>query len=233
MKNAKADHREHWLLLKSTGCMILSAAAFLLLLRHAAPVEEEDKFFGGGVSLLLARTPGEIKAFRRWTELNDPSHIFGFSSIGVFSRAVGREEKVELPSVRIYSPESMESALFLPAAQKAMPLEMETNSAGSPVIREKLPVEKRGLALKGMPVFDESGEIAAVLENIPETKKVNALLLRAGNNAAGVDFRIIESSGDRNFDRSVVQALERSAGRGKTFSGVLAVWPDPKEKGRK
>ena len=233
MKSSRADHREHWLLLKSIGCVTLTTAAFWLLLRHVSPVEEKDKFFGGRVSLLLARTPDDVKEFRRWMELNDPSRIFGYSSAGIFSRTVTREGKVELPSVRFYTPESMKTVLYLPVAPKIMPLEMEKTAETPAVIRESPFAGNVSLSLKGVPVFDEKGEIVTTLENIPGTNGEKALLLRAGNSAAGVDFSIIESSGDRNFDRSVTLALERFAQKGKNFAGVLAVWPDPKEKAEK
>lgn len=233
MKSSRADFHEHWLLLKSMGCMILITAAVLLLLRHASPAEEKDKFFGGGVSLLLARTPEDVKAFRRWRDLNDPGRIFGYNATGVFARSVVMERQMELPALRVFSAGSMETALYTPVAQKSMPLEMEKSVAAPAVIRENLSAAKSFPAPEGVTVFNERGEIVEVLKNIPAARKENALLLRAGKSAAGIDFRIIESSGDRRFDRSVASALENAVRKGKSFNGVLAVWPDPKRKEQK
>ena len=90
-------------------------------------------------------------------------------------------------------------------------------------------MQKSPFVFAGLPVFNEKGEELIRLEGIPETNMVNVLLIRAGHNMAGQEFRIVGSSGDRRVDRSVAKALSKFAEKGKRFSGILAVWPESGE----
>ncbi|MBO5790933.1 MAG: hypothetical protein J6S54_00500 [Lentisphaeria bacterium] len=229
MKNFRRDNQENLLLLKSFFCVLLAAAAILLLLCHSSPVEEKQKFYGGGVSLLLAHTPEESSDFLRWSELNDPSRIFGYNSEGIFSASVKQKAPMAYPVLRSYIPDSFDTALYLPDVQKSEPLKIEKSSGTFSVPRGISPERKVPFVSAGIPVFDEKGHVVTRLENIPDTPKAEALLIRVGSNRAGQEFRVIESSGDRMFDRSVTGALKGLARKGKNFSGILAVWPEAGE----
>lgn len=229
MKNSRQDKQEHLLLLKSFIYVLLAAAAILLLLCHVAPVEEKKKFYGGGVSLLLAHTPEESHDFRRWAELNDPSRIFGYNSEGIFSASVKQKAPEIYPVLRSFMQDSFDTALYMPAEQKSEPLKIEKSSGSLVVPRGIVPDQKTPFVSAGIPVFDERGAVVTRLENIPDTAKAETLLIRVRSNMAGQEFRVIESSGDRKFDRSVTGALKGLARKGKNFSGILAVWPDAGE----
>ena len=229
MKDSKRDNRENWLLLISFGCVLLAAAAVLLLLHHAKPRGAEGRGYGGGVSLLLAHTPEERNEFRRWTELNDPSRMFGYNSVGIFSASVERKTPLKVPVLRSFIQESFDNALYMSSEQKMEPLKIENSAAALIVPRRSLSMQKSPFVFAGLPVFNEKGEELIRLEGIPETNMVNVLLIRAGHNMAGQEFRIVGSSGDRRFDRSVAKALSKFADKGKRCSGILAVWPESGE----
>lgn len=233
MKSSREDKREHWLLFKSISGVLLASVAILLLLRHASPVEESNKYFGGGVSLLLARTPEDVKDFRRWAELNNPGNIFGYGSAGGFTRSVALVRPLTLPVVCPPRSEVVNAAFFKPAVPESLPLKMEQSTAAVKVVLQNGSVEKRPFVNAGIPVYDEKGKILTRLENIAETNAANALLLRVRKSAGGAEFCVIGSSGDKKFDRSVTGALEKMTNKDELFYGVLAVWPDPKESEKK
>lgn len=219
------------LLLKSLLCVALVSTAALLLLRHAVPVEKENKFFGGSVYLLVAQTPEDSMQFFRWAELNRPSNIFGYNSRGIFSKAVPQSENPILPVVR-----SAVLPSFLPLPlpigrgdHLLTPVAVEKGSgAGSDVLPSRTGNDRAPFAFSGVQVFNEKGDVVATLHGVSGTGGVKPLLMRSRQSVSGTEFAVVESSGDRDFDRSVTDALIQRTLRGESFNGIFAVWPDIK-----
>ena len=213
-------------MMKSLLAVLLITAAVLLFMRHAVPVEKEKKFFGGGVSLLLAHNEDDIKAFQRWAKINDPASVFGYNSEGIFTRSVVRKAPLQLPVVRTGIPDIPESALYQQMKLEIPLLEMEKNLRAQGRLAEVKKEDKKPFRFNGIPVFDEKGGEVARLDSLPGTNMINALLLKCVEQMTGTTFLVIESSGDRKFDKNVVSELEKLAAGGRRFSGVLALWPE-------
>ena len=228
MKKAIADKSEDLLLIKSLLIVTVVVAAGLVLLRHASPVEKEKKFFGGGVSLLLAHNETDAREFRRWAELNNPANVFGYNSAGIFTRAVPRKVALELPKVRSANAHVPESELYRQKELETPEFTMEKSILPETRVELSNLQKKTPFSFKNIPVFDEKGNVAAYLETLPETNMMNTLLIRCVKGSLGSEFRVMESSGDVAFDRTVIRELEKFAAQGKVFSGILAVWPESK-----
>ena len=169
--------------------------------------------------------------FFRWAELNRPSNIFGYNSRGIFSQAVPQPENPVLPVVRIASSPSF-LPLPLPVGRGEhllTPVAVEKASgAVSDVLAPAAGNDKAPFAFSGVQVFNEKGDVVATLHGISGTDGIKPLLMRSRQSISGTEFAVVESSGDRKFDRSVTDALTQRTLRGDSFSGIFAVWPDDK-----
>lgn len=214
------------ILLKSIACVLCMAVLVLLLVRHAAPALPDDRSYGGSVLLMLPEKSSDISNFKRWQMLNQPGNIFGYNSGGVFSALLPKSVKEVLPEIpHIAYVLEHKPALLMPE-YAVIPLKFEKSSARRSVLPTGMYKKISQTDHSGIPVFDAKGNICAVLNDLPVVSAGGALLIRSEKGWAGPVFRIIESSGNREFDTAATAALENIARQGSEFSGVLAVWPE-------
>ena len=225
MKKAGQKYSESGLLLKSFCCVAGTAVFVLFFMHHAAPVRTGGKEYGSCVKLLLTENAAEADEFARWAELNKPSNVFGYNSKGLFTRAVNLKNKVVLPEVRGRVTEAEVVPLPEVPAANILPMGMEKYT---PVFEPMLPESAevaRGFAASEIPVFSDKGEFLCKLEGFADAPAEKPLLLKADTTGLGTRFRVIESSGDTQFDSRVTAVLEQKIRSGSRFAGVIAVWP--------
>ena len=230
MNKAREKYSESALLLKSVCCVAAVALFVLLFMRHAAPVRTSDKGYGSGVKLLLTENIADVDEFNRWAELNNPSNVFGYNSPGIFTRAVTLKSRVVLPQVRNGMPEEE----FLPLPEVPVPavlaMRMEKSAPRYMLLQPESKNFSGGFSKNGLPVFSDKGELLCTLKEFSGAAGGRPLLVNAERSGLGTRFRIVESSGDRNFDTYVTAGLEEKIRSGSRFSGMLAVWPKGEKK---
>ena len=196
------------LLIKSV--LVACAVAALLLggLRHAAPAAPADSSYGGRVLVLLPSRNEDRAAFARWRQLNLPANIFGYDSPGPFAALFPRRNRESAPPVfsarpaSVFTPDLTVPAYPVPRTEfpgvAEVPLPLLAGSAP-----EQLPLAA------GAVVCDETGKVRLRLPGLQGNTPRGPLMLRAADGLAGTEFRIVGSSGSGEFDRSVLENLER------------------------
>lgn len=224
MKALKHIAAEEKLLLKSIGCVVGTALFVLFCMRYSAPGKERDKAYGSGVSLLLAKNAADVSNFSRWEELNRPSNVYGYNSAGIFTRALVTEKQLQLPGVKGVMTEKELPLPEIPAAE-SMAVVLEKNPLQPQLVVSKREETPKGFVAAQIPVYSEQGEILFEVGAVKGEKSSGTLLVKVENSVLGPRFRVIESSGNQQFDDRITDALKQKVREGQRFSGVLAVWP--------
>lgn len=214
------------ILLKSALWVFCAAALILLLVRHTVPVLSEDRSYGGSVFLMLPGKEGDIKNFIRWQMLNQPGSIFGYNSSGIFASLLPEKIKNTIPGIPHFADIREQVPKLVMPEYAVIPLRTEKSMTARSVLPVIMVEKIKKAEYAGIPVFDSEGNVYTMLQKLPEVAAGGALLLRAEKSWTGTAFRIIESSGSREFDNQVVSALENKSRQGEKFSGILAVWPE-------
>jgi len=217
------------LMFKSVLIACAIAALLLAGMRHEAPKTSADSSDGGRVLLLLPskeNNAADRAAFARWRELNLPSRIFGYASSGLFAALFPPRPAEAMPPVFASRPVSAFTPLL------TLPEFSVPRTAAEPASSEvPLPQLARSEAehvplTSGAVVYDEAGKVRLRLPDLHGGELRAPLMLRAGKALAGTEFRIVGSSGNSAFDRSVLENLEQRVRQGESFSGILTVWGD-------
>ena len=228
MTDLLKNRSDRALMFKSVLIACGIAALLLTGLRHKTPATSSDRSDGGRVFLLLPSKgdEGDRAAFLRWRELNLPSHIFGYDSSGLFAALFPRKSREAAPPVFSSRPVSSYTPLL------ALPEFSVPRTAAEPASSEvSLPQLGHSGAehvplTSGAVVYDEAGQVRLRLPDLRGVELRAPLMLRAGKALAGTEFRIVGSSGNSAFDRSVLKELEQRVRQGESFSGILTVWGD-------
>ena len=222
MKSLKHITAEEKLLLKSL-CYVVGGTLFVLFfMRYSAPVKEYDKAYGSGVRLLLAKNDADVSNFSRWAELNNPSHIYGYNSAGIFTRSLVTEKKLQLPGVKGVMTEKELPLPEIPASE-SMTVVLENNPLQPQLAAAKKEGQTKTVSSR-IPVYSGQGEVLFEVDPVNGENNSGTLLIKAENSVLGPRFRVIESSGSQQFDARITEALKQKVREGQRFSGTLVVW---------
>ena len=227
MKSLKHIVAEEKLFLKSLCYVVGGTLLLSFFMRHLKTGkesgEESGKAYGSSVCLLLAKNGTDVSNFSRWAELNDPSHIYGYNSAGIFTRSLVTEKKLQLPGVKGVMTENELPLPEIPASG-SMTVVLENNPLQPQLATVKKEEQLSNTSPSRIPVYSGQGDVLFEVDPVKGENNSATLLIKAENSVLGPRFRVIKSSGSQQFDARITEALKQKVREGQRFSGTLSVW---------